>query len=106
MDPLEKELLGAIRAPTPPLQRVIDRLDAIRAHPADSAQSPERDDPESHHPPLHERLANLGFAAVPPVEPPQMSAAESLLSAATLKELLTDFNERWRRSADAAIGLH
>jgi hypothetical protein len=55
---------------------------------------------------LRERLANLGFAAIPNVEPPRTSAAESLLAAPALKQRLAEFNDKWRRNVDAAIGLH
>jgi len=69
-DPLDKEMLGAIRAPTPPLQRLIDQLDAIRTFRASGEAEPphEKDEPVDYHPPLRERLANLGFATVPDVE--------------------------------------
>jgi hypothetical protein len=55
---------------------------------------------------LRERLANLGFADIPNVELPRTSAAESLLAASVLKQRLTEFNDRWRRSVEARIGLH
>ena len=108
MGPLDKELLGAIRAPTPPLQRLVDQLDAIRAHRAvdGAAETKEDEDTEDYHPPLHERLANLGFAAIPQVEMPQMTAAESLLSTAAMKELLAEFNDTWRRNVNAVIAIH
>jgi Zn-dependent protease with chaperone function len=107
-DPLDKELLGAIRAPKPPLQRLIDQLDAIRTYRAsDGAEPPhEKDEPEDYHPPLRERLANLGFATVPDVELPRASASESLVSAARLQDLLTEFNADWRRKVDRFVGLH
>ena len=108
MGPLDKELLGAIRAPTPPLQRLVDQLDAIRAHrPTDAAAETKQDgDTEDYHPPLRERLANLGFAAIPQVEAPRMTAAEALLSTAAMKELFAKFNDKWRRNANEAIGIH
>jgi hypothetical protein len=31
MKPLEKEMLGAIKTPTPPLQRILSQLEDIRA---------------------------------------------------------------------------
>jgi Zn-dependent protease with chaperone function len=106
-DPLDKELLGAIRAPTPPLQRLVDRLDAVRAYRASDEPEPQAEDqPKDHHPPLRERLANLGFATIPDVELPRRSAAESVVSAVRLKQLLMEFNEKWRRSADEHVGLH
>jgi Zn-dependent protease with chaperone function len=106
-DPLDKELLGAIRAPTPPLQRLRDQLDAVRAYRAsDEAEPQAEDEPEDYHPPLRERLANLGFATIPDVELPLRSAAESLLSAPAMQQLLTQFNEKWRRKADEVVGLH
>jgi Zn-dependent protease with chaperone function len=109
-DPLGKELLGAIRAPKPPLQRIVDQLDAIRTYrTADEGEphAPEEPDAEKdYHPPLRERLANLGFASIPDVEPPRASAAESILAAPALTQRLTKFNDDWRRNVDARIGLH
>jgi hypothetical protein len=109
-DPLEKEILGAIRAPTPPLQRIVDELDAIRTYRTTDEGEPgapeEPDGEKDYHPLLRERLANLGFADIPNVELPRTSAAESLLAASVLKQRLTEFNDRWRRSVDARIGLH
>jgi Zn-dependent protease with chaperone function len=108
-DPLDKELLGAIRAPTPPLQRVVDQIDAIRAHrTADEGEPQEPEEPDAekdYHPPLRARLANLGLAAIPDIELPRTSAAETLLAAPASKRLLTEFNDTWRRNVDARIGL-
>ena len=106
MAPLEKELLGAIRTPAPPLQRLIEQLDAVRAHqPAGAAEPKEEDDPQSEHPPLHARLANLGFATIPQAEMADTSAADTVLSTAAMKDLLTAFNERWRRHAKMLVEL-
>jgi hypothetical protein len=102
-DPLEKELLGAIRLPAPPLQRLIEQLDAVRAPRAIDASEQPKD--EDDHPPTHARLANLGFATPPQVEMPKTPAAETVLSMVAVQELLTEFNERWRRSAKAAVEL-
>jgi hypothetical protein len=52
IDPLDEELLGAIRAPTPPLQRLVDQIDAIPAYRAgDEAEPQRKDEPEDyiHH---------------------------------------------------------
>jgi Zn-dependent protease with chaperone function len=107
IDPLDKELLGAIRAPTPPLQRLVEQLDAIRTYRAsDEAEPHDEEQPEDYHPPLRERLANLGFTTIPDVELPRTSAAESLVSAPRLKQLLTEFNADWRRKAERLVGLH
>jgi len=107
IDPLDKELLGAIRAPTPPLQRLVEQLDAIRTYRAsDEAEPHDEEQPEDYHPPLRERLANLGLTTIPDVELPRTSAAESLVSAPRLKQLLTEFNADWRRKAERLVGLH
>jgi hypothetical protein len=65
----------------------------------------EEDNPESAHPPLRARLANLGFATFPQVETAKTSAAASVLSPAAMTELSTAFNERWRRNAKAVVEL-
>jgi hypothetical protein len=104
--PLEKELLGALRTPAPPLQRLIEQLDAVWAHrPADGAVPEDEQDPQSGHPPLRARLANLGFATIPQMELIKTSAADTVLSRAAMTELLKTFNERWRRHAKALVEL-
>ena len=108
--PLDKELLGAIRVPTPPLQRLAAQLDTIRRPEriaaAAAAGMSEADDPKSTHPAFATSLANLGFSALPIIDAPQGSAATTLMSAATMKELMARFNRDWCKSADRAIGIY
>jgi hypothetical protein len=83
MMPLEKEMLGAIKAPTPPLQRMISLLEDIRAPEqlvaAAVAGLKSEQDPESRHPPFGKRLVNLGFTDVPPIRKVETSAIDQLL---------------------------
>jgi hypothetical protein len=102
-NPLEKEMLGAIRVPMPPLQRISARLGDIRALEqlvttvaARLAREPE---PESTHPPFNKRLANLGFSGIPTIAAVQASAIDRLLSPEAAKERSARFNDEWRKRA-------
>jgi Peptidase family M48 len=99
MMPLEKEMLGAIKAPTPPLQRMISLVEDIRAPDQLAAAAvaglKSEQDPESRHPPFGKRLANLGFTDVPPIGKVETSAIDQLLSPETASELLTRFDDEW-----------
>ena len=107
--PLEKEVLGAIRAPAPPLQRIITRLASIRAEPIDGAAlaaKPAEPDEKSTHPPLRARLANLGFADIPSIDVPKTSAADTVLAADTLTQLVARFDDEWSRRVNEHIGIY
>ncbi len=101
--PLEKELLGAIRPPIPPLQRMISLLGDIRAPEplvaAAAANLKSEQDPESRHPPFGKRLANLGFADVPTIGTVESSAIDRFLSPKAASELITRFDDDWRKRA-------
>jgi Zn-dependent protease with chaperone function len=101
MKPLEQEMLGAIRAPTPPLQRIAAQLQDIREPEqlaaAATAGLRGEEDPASTHPPFGKRLANLGFTDVPPIDKVETSAIDQLLSPETADALLLRFNDEWRK---------
>jgi hypothetical protein len=101
MKPLEQEMLGAIRAPPPPLQRIVGQLQNIRAPEqlaaAATAGLKSEVDPASTHPPFGKRLANLGFTDVPPIDNVETSAIDQLLSPKTASTLLTRFDDEWRK---------
>src|SRR5258708_31340457 len=74
--PLQKELLGAIRAPAPPLQRIISQLETIRMPgPLEAAAlacfASEQEESKATHPSLRKRLATVGFTLVSQICPPQ-----------------------------------
>jgi hypothetical protein len=102
--PLEKELIGAIKAPTPPLQRIFDQLGDIRAPEPLAAAAvvglKREEDPKSTHPPLGKRLANLGFTDIPPIDEVQTSAADKVLAREAVRELTERFDDEWRKIAD------
>lgn len=54
-------------------------------------------DPGSTHPPFGKRLANLGFTDIPPIGKVETSAIDQLLSPETASELLTRFDDEWRK---------
>jgi len=101
MKPLEKDMLGAIKAPTPPLQRILSQLEDIRASEqlaaAASAGVKSELDPASTHPPFGKRLANLGFTDIPPIGKVETSAITQLLPPETASELLARFDDEWRK---------
>ncbi len=105
--PLEKELIGAVKAPTPPFQRIFNQLGDIRAPgplaAAAVAGLEREEDPKSTHPPLRRRLANLGFADIPPVDEVQASAVDQVLAREAVRELTKRFDDEWRKTADAWV---
>src|SRR6266436_3046622 len=109
--PLEKELLGAIRAPAPPLKRIISQLETIRMPgPIEAAAlaclASEKDDPNATHPSLRLRLANVGFTEIPKVDAPQTSAADALLSDQAFKDLVTRLDGEWTRRAAESVDIY
>jgi len=108
--PLQKELLGAIRAPAPPLQRIISQLEMIRMPGSIEAAAlacfaTEKEDSNATHPPLRQRLANVGFTEVPKVDAPQTSAADALLSDQALKNLVSRLDSQWTRKAAESVDI-
>jgi Zn-dependent protease with chaperone function len=105
--PLEKEMMGAIKAPTPPLQRIFEQLDDIRAPEPLAAAAVvglgRELDPKSNHPSFGVRLANLGFIDIPPIDKVQTSAIDQLLSREAGKILATHFDNEWRRQVDRLV---
>lgn len=97
--PLEKEMLGAIKPPIPPLQRMVALLEDIRAPEqiaaAAAANLKSEQDPESRHPPFGKRLVNLGFTDIPAIDKVETSAIERLLSPEVAAELLARFDDEW-----------
>jgi hypothetical protein len=109
--PLEKELLGAIRAPVPPLQRIISQLDTIRTPDEIKAaalarMASEKDDVNSTHPSLRQRLANLGFAEIPEFDAAQTSALDALLSSHAIKELVARLDNQWSKNATEQVDIY
>jgi Zn-dependent protease with chaperone function len=108
-EPLEKELRGALRAPRPPLARMIDMRETLvepgnvrRAVDEVLAEDP---DPDSTHPPLKERLASVGAdpgMAIAPAGPP---ALESMLPEATRLRLIAEFDRNWVSMVDEYVGI-
>ena len=101
--PLEKEMIGAIKPPTPPLQRIFNQLGDIRSPEQLAAAAvigPRREqDPDPTHPPLDQRLANLGFTDIPPIDKVQTSAIDEVLSRDAARELAARFDAEWRKNA-------
>jgi Zn-dependent protease with chaperone function len=108
--PLEREIVGAIRAPTPPFRRILDRLDAIRSPDGIAAgltvPIPDEEDANATHPPFRAFLKSLGFPEIPAIDVPVTSAATSLLAPAELERLVTRFDGEWVRRADALVAIH
>lgn len=108
-DPLEKELLGALVAPKPPLDRILERR-AELTNPANLKAAVkevllEEPEPDSTHPTLEERLAAIGAEPGMEIEPVGPPALETMLPAETRNRLLHDINKQWTQRADAYVRL-
>ena len=105
--PLETEMLGAISVPATPLQRIsaqlaeIRRPDQLAAAAATKLQDEETAD--STHPSLRRRLANLGYDAIPAVEPVETSAIAQLLSPEAARDVSARLDREWRRVAQTWV---
>lgn len=107
--PLEKEVIGAIKAPAPPFQRIFDQLEDIRAPEqlvAAAVAGPRREqDPDPTHPPLAKRLANLGYTDVPSIDQVRTSAIDQLLSREAVKDLPARFDDQWRKKVQQSVSI-
>jgi Zn-dependent protease with chaperone function len=104
--PLQKEVLGAIKAPSPPFARISDQIAAIRAPGPMTAASLSREhDPDSTHPPIGQRLASLGYTDIPDVGEVQASAVDQLLSPDAAKELSLRFDDEWRKKVQEWVSV-
>lgn len=106
--PLETDLLGAISVPATPLQRMAAQLAEIRAGDelaaaAAGAMKEEKDDPDSTHPPFGRRLANLGYTAIPAIDPVETPAIERLLAPEAARELSARLDAEWRKMAQGWV---
>ncbi|CCD96720.1 conserved hypothetical protein [Bradyrhizobium sp. ORS 375] len=103
--PLQADMLGAIHVPAPPLQRIAARLAEIRddrelvAATTRTVQG-ETDDPDATHPPFGQRLANLGHAAIPAVDPIEAPAIGQLLAPDAARTFAAKLDADWRRTAE------
>jgi Zn-dependent protease with chaperone function len=109
--PLRKELLGAITAPAPPLQRIISQLEKLRTPDRIEAAAlarltSEKDDSDATHPSLRRRLANLGYTEIPKLDVPHTSAADSLLSNQAFKDLVARLDNQWSKTVAAAVDIY
>jgi len=107
--PLEKEMLGAINAPEPPLRRMSRSLDDLRAPEALAAAAAtglvKNEEPDGTHPSFAKRLANLGYTALPLIDAIDSPAIDRVLSNEFARELSTRFDNEWRRSAQMLVGI-
>lgn len=106
--PLQKEVLGAIKAPLPPFARILDQIAAIRAPgptTAAVASLSREHDPDSTHPPFGQRLASLGYTDIPDIGEIQASAVDQLLSPDAANELTFRFDEEWRKKVQEWVSV-
>jgi hypothetical protein len=105
--PLQQEMLGAIKLPVPPFQRIFKRLEDIRSPEPLAAAAvaglTREHDADSTHPPLASRLANLGFFDIPPIDAVHTSAINQALSQEAVQELSARFDDEWRKHADRLV---
>ena len=102
-------MLGAIKAPTPPLQRIFNQLEDIRSPEPLTAAAvaglSREPDPDSTHPSFGKRLAHLGFTDIPAIDRVQTSALDQVLSREAAKELPARLNDEWRKKAGEWLGV-
>ncbi|CCD84837.1 conserved protein of unknown function [Bradyrhizobium sp. ORS 285] len=109
--PLESDMLGAISLPATPQQRISTHLGEIRDHDALTAAAAKTmeeepiENPDSTHPPLRASLANLGYTALPAVDPIEAPAIGRLLSPDTARELSARLDAAWCKSAQIRVRL-
>ena len=98
-EPIEKELRGALKAPEPPLDRLI-RMRNEMITPASLRTGMNRViatevDPKSTHPPLADRLEHIGAGLDIALRPIGDAAYETMLSQEVRTQLLDGFNRQW-----------
>lgn len=107
--PLEKEMLGAIHAPRPPIERIVKQLADIRAPEpmiaAAAAGLSREHDPDSTHPPFARRLANLGYADIPEIDEVGISTIDQLLSRDAATDLAAHFDREWQKKAQSWVSI-
>jgi hypothetical protein len=100
-------MLGAIKVPRPPFDRIFNQLGDIRAREPMAAAAlaglSREHDPYSTHPPFGKRLANLGDTDIPSIEEMGVSAVDQLLAPDAAKNLAARFDEDWRKKAQAWV---
>jgi Zn-dependent protease with chaperone function len=108
-DPLDKELRGALVAPMPPLDRIIEKraelTDLGNIKRAVKEVLLKKADPDADHPPLEDRLAAIGAKhdmAIEPVGPP---AFQTMLPEETRERLLRELNKEWLKAIDDYVRL-
>ncbi|MFI0849414.1 M48 family metallopeptidase [Mesorhizobium sp. IMUNJ 23232] len=98
-DPLERELMGAMQAPRPPLDRVLEKSallsdrSLLNAYAGKAYAQP--DDPGSTHPSCAQSLAALGFHEKFDVEPPIKSALSEILDSSLTERKIAEANRDW-----------
>jgi hypothetical protein len=73
--------------------------------PASTHDQPVGHDPDSTHPSLRQRLANLGFSEIPAIDGIQTPAASSLLADHVFKDLVTRFDSQWSKRMAAHVDI-
>jgi len=98
-DPLHRELMGAMRPPRPPLDRVLEMAGQLSQHACLGACVQRAwdhpDDEKSTHPSWAQRLAALGYAKAPDIQPIAVTALSTLLSPDAAQRQIADFNKTW-----------
>jgi Zn-dependent protease with chaperone function len=98
-EPLDHELRGALRAPRPPLDRLLSTAGALRepaclnAFARKAWESPQRE--KSTHPSWAQRLAALGYAQPPDLDPIAATALSTLVTSSAAERHIAEFNAKW-----------
>ena len=90
---------GALRAPRPPLDRLLSTAGALRepaclnAFARKAWESPQREKPT--HPSWAQRLAALGYAEPPDLDPIEATALSTLVTSSAAERHIAEFNAKW-----------
>lgn len=109
LDPLEKEILGAISVPKPHLDRLLEnrseltKLSNIQSAVKEGFQ--EAPDADATHPSLEERLAAIGANPDMEVEPVGPPAFQTMLPEKTRERLMRDLNQEWVKAVNDFVRL-
>lgn len=101
-EPLKRELMGAIKPPRPPLERLLEKSRSLTSSEQilklarRAADQPE--DPDGTHPPVLQRLRALGEEFPEKIDPVKQPALNTMLGEAFAAASIRRLNDDWTRN--------
>lgn len=109
-DPLEKELVSAIRAPEPPHERVLGKRISLVSEATQERFLPEAwaetVDEDASHPSFRQRFENIAPGTEPRPVRVGASAARTLLQPELLRTLQDEARKSWTDQIEEAVGIY